>query len=623
MRTKLRVKLEIQAPVLSQKPGVLAFGTDAGIIDRNGKQCLPGTLIKGAIRHVFNDFIHILGDEDTTLRTHSTQWFGKTSEEGSFLPQRATLTFGHHWVASKTIGDNASDHRRNRIAIGENGAVQTGSLLIIDTPYPTGELIEFVGHVVLKHKDEEELDLCIKWLNKALDFLPAIGAYKSIGFGNIRNTEIQKVGFETTSAESIPIEPNTTRIGFMYLPQSPFCIAKPHLPNSNRFEALEDISGNSLKALFAERIREQYPESASDHLNRIGFDDWVFTQAKPVKRESQVSAKPYVRQCSIFKGQGIDVKLDSNWFDAAGVKYNELPFVKTANGEETLLFPTFSVDWKYADDQAINTLIGASPDAPNKLLQLHTAIHAETGQSEDEGLYSMELIDPEGFVWLGDIDLSLLSQQELELAIEQIEQIIQAPLWGLGKTSAAVECAALALPTSRLDTLSECNKNTHDNSETRTVSLVLQTEAQLFINANSIAPTAGSIQLAKLYDEYWQNVSGKKLTLSSYFADQALRGGAYLYHRFIGNDNHGEYTPYWMTQPGSVFTLKYSSHDHNDVAQLINHWLKVGLPLPNTTSDDPKNRHWRRSPYINRNGFGEVALLREFKGVQPVEGVEI
>lgn len=612
MRTEFELTFNIIAPVISQKAGVLPFGTDSGYLVENNRQVLPGTLIKGNIRHALNYAVDILRSHDESkaqeLNEYIKAWFGsENSHDNAFTPNRAKTHFARYWVAETELAADAYKQRRNRIKIGENGTVEKGSLLIIDTPYPTGQEIAFTGKIYLTDCHEKERDDFESWVNKAIKTIQSMGSYKNVGFGRVASVSLKKVPQslseppQTLSIADTNIDETHSHLTIRYRPLEPFCIAKPHVNNSNRFESYRHIAGNILKALLVKQLREERSDS---ELTKMNVDNWVVKHAFPIKAENTLSKiRPYQPQISLFKNSypATHHEAKNTWYDAA--------FVNDANALLTFtpkLTPTFNIDWKESDHSELEELIG-KPHTPKTQLQLHTAINPTTEQSEESALFSMELIVPDETDWLGEIDLSLLTQQERQIAISELKTINNTILLGLGKTGGPVS----------FDIVDSTNKTRKaESKEQHTLALVLQTECIMFTQHTVEKYTANDrhASLHDIYNEYWQSISDNGLTLSHFYATQQLRGGEYLHRRF----RHEKYRPYWLTQPGSVFVLNVDKSNQTDVFELVNQWLDSGLPLPQTKTEDSENSNWKHSPYINRNGFGEIALLRDFSehGIQ-------
>jgi hypothetical protein len=91
--------------------------------------------------------------------------------------------------------------------------------------------------------------------------------------------------------------------------------------------------------------------------------------------------------------------------------------------------------------------------------------------------------------------------------------------------------------------------------------------------------------------------------LKRYFASQSLAGGYYLHRRFRSQE---KYSPWLLTDPGSVFLLKIvQPNDAKQVSlvqELIERWYFSGLPPYDSSLE------WRNCPYVRENGYGEIAV---------------
>ena len=178
------------------------------------------------------------------------------------------------------------------------------------------------------------------------------------------------------------------------------------------------------------------------------------------------------------------------------------------------------------------------------------------------------------------------------------------PLRGIGKTKATAE---LIIREQAFNRDTDIKPIAPDNSYI----ITLQTQARFFAAPNSIKATGDELELRKLYADYWSKVSGDKLSLSHYFAQQTRVGGHFYWAHY--RKRASPYQPEWLTQPGSVFVLIATNAEHvGDINALLTEWQLQGLPQ----AEDRQNETWQTNPYIRENGFGEIrvndAIHRDF-----------
>jgi hypothetical protein len=320
------------------------------------------------------------------------------------------------------------------------------------------------------------------------------------------------------------------------------------------------------------------------------FDRLVFSHAFPATRmEPPGAPRPVMPPLSLAKSPGTSAA--SHCFDLAAQ-----PIPCLVGGEA----PEFRFDWKEVERRLVDGPVFGWA-IPTRSVRVRNKMDPGRRTAQDQALFALETVHPDGVEWRSWIDLSAVPETELPLVLEQLRGLLAQPLDGLGKTKAAFrvhETDATARMESRLEP--------RDGLWVVT----LQTPALLADPRN--LSTVGSVELAHdAYDSVWKQLSNGALRLKRHFARQHLAGGEYLWRRF----QHGrEYRPWLLTGAGSVFVLEPSSPDvHESAERSVRKWASTGLPLPDWTQEwhglsGKPGTDWTRCPFVPENGFGEIAV---------------
>jgi len=217
----------------------------------------------------------------------------------------------------------------------------------------------------------------------------------------------------------------------------------------------------------------------------------------------------------------------------------------------------------------------------------HTAIASDTQRAQDGQLFSMEVIEVEGYQWLANINCEQLP----ETARSELWELLHTGLHGLGKTKATATITCDPEPYKFPVTVNQLPEKTGE-----TFVLMLQTAALLLPPLENDALT-----LHQRYAATWKNLFNDSVDLSHFYAQQRLVGGGYLQERFW--KARKIYHPEILTTAGSVFIFTVKALDK--VKCCLETWLETGLPQhPNT----PGGENWQENPYIAANGYGEIVI---------------
>lgn len=568
------LELTFAGPLLSQASGTLRMGMDTAMQrDSEGVPVLNGSLIRGNLRDASQQFVRILnaaGDAQGELLEKNIRcWFGVESSD--FEPQRAKVQFDFFWRLQNT--HVVKEAQRTRIQMDNNGRVKDGALQVLEDCFPLGTTPVFAGKLHGQFAaGEAEAQQFEKLLRMALQYIPAMGNLKGIGFGRLLDANLSELKTETSSVSEQP-EWVKDCFGLQFTFDRPFCIGKPRTPDSNRIESEEVIPGQVLKAIIA----QQYGGDRARLQTELCFDALIFSHFAPAPNDSVMRIPPIPLSLAFVD----DVLHDFS--------------VNTVNGERA---PEFKPDWKSKQEKAANKQLNRKADSPTRLLLVRTGIDSTTQTASEGQLFSLECVDPAGFVWCGNISLANVPADKHATVLQHLHDCLMNGLHGIGKTKAAVSELVYKSPFAYVS----------DEAESRalstTITLTLMTPARLFpLGWERQNPDQTA---RELYQDYWQGISGGSLELDKFFAQQERVGGAYHYHRFQrkqGND----YSPEWLTTAGSVFVLQVK--DAAKAKPQIEQWLRKGLPLPQQETDTWKpQERWQKSSYLPEHGYGEVVL---------------
>lgn len=641
------VKLELQAPVLTQASGALALGLDSACHrDVDGVPVLPGTLVKGNVTHALRDLLEICDDCGLTLANVET-WFGKASAPGQDdAPERGRVVFGRYWRAT-------SGHRngvRNRIAVDrKTGAVKTGALQIIESPFVSGQKVRFEGKVSGWFEGETEAKRFGDWLQRGLLMTPAMGALKGAGFGRVLSAKVAAPEVQSGVFQDSGVLRG--RYGLRISPTSPFCFAR-HRPGNNETynapqhnPALDDpevakegvanvyisedfIPGGAIKGAIATLLREIQGKGAGEPLDPDPatspfpeickcLDDLVLTHAfavdKPTNSGQRRPTDPDNSK-RLERGGVIPLSLaayeeggEIRFFDLARRLDSATPaglfrLPKGKSEDPRWTAPAFPTDWKSAHWKAAGKYAGGLP-MPRRMLDIRTAIDSETGAAKEHQLFVMESVSPapsedaaDGCDWLGEVVFP--ENADRKALVSELRTLLAHGLHRLGKT----KCSANAeLMTQKVRKPPEkwVRKGAHGSGE---VVITLQSMARLLrLRELSCPPTNGGLALFEDYAKAWKDLSGDALILRNFFADHQLIGGAYWWRRY--RKQQKPYNPELYTKAGSVFVFEVAREKIAEAESLLQDWALRGLPQRDDAWAD-----WRTNPYVRENGYGEIAV---------------
>jgi len=552
----LQITLTLKAPYLTQSATPTEYGVDVPLArNHEGQFYIPATLLIGKLREAWQE-LSLLGS--TQFSPQLEKWLGKSSENG-VTPQRKKLIFEDLVILEKQQTESKCKTKHYRIRINEKtGSTEKGAYIVTEKPFATGETIQFQGQAHFSATDKQEQEDFIFCLNKGLQWIMQLGANRTIGFGEIANVEIKSVEKQATSAIKLA---KSHRYLLKLRPRAAFCLADTR-KSRNLFRSDETIAGGVIKGILA----EMFPEEVSEYLSKI-----YISHAFPSKSNN----RPHRFPLSL-------VELGKHYYDVA---LCPKPILFKENDQ--LVAPKFSIDWKSSSEikEKFNLPI------VKRQSRVRTAIDSEKRRSQDQQLFSYEMITPEvELQWLAYMDLSAISEKEQQVILSKL----QNPLLGLGKTKVVVDVEIIPIEQVTSPQLSSCDG---------LWIITLQTPALL---------CEPDVELQSTYRDIWAKLSDNSLEMQHFFATQTLAGGRYLWERFQ-KESSDCYRPYLLTDVGSVFVLKVKQNQEQKAQECIEKWFYTGIPLAENIlqyyqiPSDTENQ-WQHCPYIPQNGYGEIAV---------------
>lgn len=582
--------LNIAGPLLSAGVGAMRFGVDAAMAryphSPEGLPVLNGSLVRGNLLAACRQFMPYLpAAEQSTLEQYLLRWFGSEGDD-LLAVYRSQIDFDFFWTLSASDWEKLKDHapkQRTRIAMDkELDKIKQGALQVAEDVFESGSVVTFSGKMFARFEDDVERKAFEHWMQKALQFIPAVGSFKGVGYGRLLPTSSFKVATGLTNLTGVSsrgrplkLAKGVTRFGIRLFFDRPFCIGKLRTPQDNRLVSEQTIPGTVLKGVIARQFDLQGTALSEFLQQQFCFDDLVVSHA--VAAESPAA---YQRAAQLpFSAARVD--------DAV----YDLALCASAEALQFSTAPSFQIDMKPAELAAAKKAF-AIPDlhVPRHLM-VRTRID-DKGVSAQSALFSMECIAPENLSWYAEIDLVNIAEQERQKVFKNITALFKDSLRGVGKTKARVQASIFLLPKPKKKTL----------ITTLEGYWVIELVTACSLLPRGLTGHVDAKHLHDLYATYWHDVSHGTLSLSHFYARQSRVGGAFYHKHFQAGD---AYEPEWLSDAGSVFVLK--ANDDAKARQLIEGWFATGLPHV-LNSEVANTVGWQDTPYLPEHGYGEIQL---------------
>ena len=620
----LDITINVTGPIVTQGSGAMQYGLDVAILrDANKRPVLPGSLVKGNIRHALSELCLLNEETQSKLSSKIIDWFGKEGPQSEqdqtnddFYGQRGRLNFDFYWYLSDPQNAEKSSPQ-TRIELNHEGTIKEGSLLFIESPYLHGEKISIQGQVTFNASEDEALEIK-NTLEAALNYCYAFGSFKSIGFGKI--TEIKSILNKAQQAKvDWPAYTKDHSIILDWTADRPLCMADAPTNRENSFYSRTEITGAMLKGLVANKV---LPNSVLHEY----LADITFFHAMPLNENDELVYPPR-KSLALYDGPRVDMYGVSSTQDPNRQVFDFL--INPAGPDNLCGLLTFSSDFKGSDEELLKT-----PPYLTKTLLVRNAISNWTQTAEannkstdeviehnistrntaaDEKLFSYHCVNhfwPEKLngskstneksevnknvyvKWRGKISLNRVPESVREMVYAELISILDEPLIGLGKTKAILSAKAAKATQEKIVNV----------SPEKRILITLKTPTCLIVKDAIDAVTPSK----DLYQEAFDKLTDGVFCVNRTFTDESLKGGSYWYMRFQKHAGQSGYKPYIETSAGSCFELLIKEGKEKQASILLNQWCKDGL----SSCDVPieQDERWKFTPYDHANGFGEVDI---------------
>ncbi len=573
-RLVFTISLTIQGPLLSKSSAPGNYGLDVVMArNHNGKPILNNSHIVGKLRDSWRD----LGFNQ------SGKYLGTESDSGTYLPNPKRLQFSDFIFDEQTTPDI-----RHRILIDpERKAVVKGAICFAENLFQAGGKYTFTGQCTCFSRSDEDEENIFKALNSGLRFIPQLGGERTVGLGRLLAVDICRETFLFTPPASTHLFADG--LGLSIRPLSPFCFAKKQVTD-NLFESSTIIPGAAIAGSVAILWRQMM---GTQDKPKNGPFDTHFDTARP-------DLGKYFDELRFFNAlPGLcSTKRAVQWPHSL-VKETDSTLWDVAPYPAPILIrqdaPAFSVDWKESED--VSMMFGWVE--PERELRVRTKIDRKKRRAKDGELFAYEMIVPEDIPWHSRIVFpESVPEEDRPKVSDQLASLLCHGLFGLGKTKAEAKVEIV-----NADALKDVHGSRQQLSEGETCYLTLQSSA-ILCDPETLNEQSGGEELQQAYNKAWEDLSGGVLKLSHFFASQTLAGGRYLWTRF---QRGKKYTPWLLTEAGSVFALIPVDGREVEAIPLLQRWSKQGLDLP----DWAKKRygdHWSTCPFLPQHGFGECRV---------------
>lgn len=589
------IAISLKAPFITKSSSPGPYGFDSvHARTSSGQLCIPGTHIVGKLRQAWEELRSSLpGEQDADIVPNYDEidnLLGTRSEDGEFAPRAKQLFFSDF-----VCDEEASKGFRNRIQIEDDRkAASKGALLTIECPFLAGRTASFNGILSFETSDVNDVDRILKQVKCGLQWISQIGAYRSVGFGQVADIQMG-------IPKKLQIAPTTRQwkdavgLDLMIEPSAPFCIAgRPTADNI--FESIEDIPGGVIRGCLANKINHLLGRPSGTEIKTQPGQTKLVKLCENFHRiritHGFASARCFVRPVrlplSLVKAGGLyDVALMEN------------PCLINDQA------PEFQIDWK--DDADVKTLFGWP--RLKKELRVRTAIDSDRLRSADDKLFAYEMIVPDERCWLARVQLDeAIPYEDRDPVLNDLAMLLESRLLGIGKNKTSAKISANVSGT--IDDAHDLTGLDRPLSEDGFWAITLQTPA-LLVSPSHLMNSGSSKELFEGYRLAWAEIC-PALSLVRFFARQSLSGGLYRDGRFRGK-SAGLYHPWILTDAGSVFL--FSSSDLKRTRDDVRTWLKHGLEIPGATLTayglTNSETLWRNCPFVPQNGFGEIAVNLE------------
>ncbi|SFR47876.1 RAMP superfamily CRISPR-associated protein [Litoreibacter janthinus] len=555
------LNITVFAPFLF--PGVAAgrYGLDrVALRKKGGDLVLPMDQVRGILLHGVRALAKVTHDPAATT-SNIRALFGAESGDAtddtaaSLDPLRGSL-----FLTDLTAPVPASNLKTNtypRVRIDEDsGAAAEGQLLFVEQLVAPGKDVDFTGELAFYCTDAEA-EQRLQLLSAALRITLSVGSYKSIGFGLIKQ-ETSGIVRRTVPAAPVASLPPESRIAWSFTLDRPYLVDATRIAN-NAYLGSAAIPGGTLKGCLAR------------NLQLLGVDIQTPEMQQGLAALHVSHARP--------TGSGDRTIPISIVQDSRTQTFHDL---LAPHNTEPEFSPSFALDWKSDTERLARGLLGQTEQIDTFEERVHSAINADTGAVVDEKLFSTISVVPDKKGFQSVLDFGGVAAD----AKKTIADALMRGLEGLGRTGARLGSNVLTPAQDQFSTVSAGE-----------VCLIL-------LSPGLCAQYDDGADAPSAYAVFWQRIFPNS-ELLDFYAAQSLVGG-YQGRRFGLDD--GQYRPWLLTNPGSVFKFALDASD----VPTANAILARGLAR---TEIAGTRLTWENCPFVRENGYGEVSVYHPNKNL--------
>ena len=580
LRVAYRLEIAVRSPFLFQGLTNTLYGVDAAQLrDETGWPIIPADQVKGVLRAA----MAVLADRapSVIVLEDIARLFGKKSgaedQTGEISgeqdrPERAAALFGD---LAAELGAADSAHW-TRIKIDDDlGAVESSALQVVELVAPFGKVAAFSGPLVIRYDDSLDRKRIEDALRKALALVPAIGAFKSSGFGEVVGEECSLVEDRDDDPRPLALPASGQEIGRF---QVEITFDRPVIVDARRitdnlFAGSTVVPGAALKGAFAERLMRAGENVEGDTLIGRALAALRISHAFPVDGRGKRFELPVPN--SVLHSRLED---STKFGDALLSGFGKACLIDGLPGDHP-------IDWK---SKVFDIFAGKETDDDwddeiAEYPRTHVAIDADTLIAKDQALFSTisrGVLMADGKTkrkWRFTLDTGQIDDRDLAA---RLAAAFREGLDGVGRSSA----------TASIDRFESV-----DCSEPEAVSGHGNRYAVTLITPAIMAdPRDQKTPIFDAYRAYWKRAAGAELV--NFFAHREMMGGYLAVRRRLFGS---AYYPFVVTKPGSVFLLE------TDDPEKLKNCLRYGLPVA-SLSGTRTALNWRSCPFVPESGFGEI-----------------
>ena len=605
-RTLLEVAVAVRSPFVFQSLDPAAYGYHCSALrSEDGLPIIPGDHLRGHLRHALSKIAKIATNGPVGAQLIEIL-FGKESDEikpdsigEQNVPNRGRLIISDlramavHCGSTECGVSGAIGTPYPRVKIDETtGAADDGMLQTIELVAPIDSIVVFRGEIVVRPLASPLTDIA-SVLNGALQLIPAMGALKSSGFGEIVHDHRTAI----RSGQWQPAAPSAQRAGSDRLAIT-VAFDRPLLIDAQRtmanyFAGSTIVPGGAIKGALAEALKDAGCRAMADPDDETGkvLSQMIISHAFPLTETCALGDR------AIPASLATVVETLAETDGAADEKIHIKDIIVAGALDELIEMgtPAFSTDWKREVVEEARARLNRPNAGLVHLPRGRVAIDAQTGVADEGKLFVVSPVGTTGRRWSFVLDRNDADSTEFA----KVRDLILAGLDGIGATGARMTVVENGIhPEPPPPTPVPCLVGGK-----QAFVILLETPAVLTDPDDGRSP-------AEQYEDAFRSLSSvPDIQLDNHFARRSLYG-RYLGFRFraFGSDR---YQPFEVTAPGAVFVIR--PDPEGKFAAWLAQAARTGLPaiLHRRTNGRPildAVDSWRICPFVHQNGYGAITI---------------